>query len=169
MGRALRVILVATVFCVAPRAGAQGLAGFDEFLRQYIDADVRGQARVLASFVEQQQTRGGFPIREGSGQVVFVYVSDGSQRDVRLVGDFRARSLTNPYWDMVGQPLSRVGAVFYLRQTFEPDARLDDRFVVDGKPTLDPLNTDDLQRHRRGERIGARDARAPDRPGDSRP
>lgn len=59
---------------------------------------------------------------------------------MRLTGDFRPRSFSNPYWDIVGEPMTRVGSLFYLRQMFEPDARLDYRFTVDGKPTLDPLN-----------------------------
>jgi hypothetical protein len=36
--------------------------------------------------------------------------------------------------------MTRVRSLFYLRETFEADARLEYRFIVDGKATLDPLN-----------------------------
>jgi enterochelin esterase family protein len=36
--------------------------------------------------------------------------------------------------------MTKVGSIFYLRRTFESDARLDYRFVVNGRRTLDPLN-----------------------------
>lgn len=121
-------------------ASAQGASRFDALLRDHSRANEREQARLVRTFTEEQHGRGGFPIRERSGEVVFVYVAERSVRDVRIVGDFHTRSFTNPYWDLVGEPLTHVGSLFYLRRTFEPDARLDYRFVVDGEPTLDPLN-----------------------------
>jgi enterochelin esterase family protein len=74
---------------------------------------------------------------------VFVFFGTGQEQEVRLTGDFRPRSFFNPYWDG-GEPMARIGSVFYLRKTFEPDARLDYRLVVDGKSTLDPLNARSL-------------------------
>ena len=72
--------------------------------------------------------------------VLFLYLASGSEQEVRLTGDFRTRSFANPYWDLVGESMTRVGSIFYLRRTFESDARLDYRFVVNGKGKLDPLN-----------------------------
>lgn len=138
--RVLVAILSATLLLLPAALSAQAFADFEDFLRQYAAANPKAQSALARSFVAEQRNHGGFPIADGSGRVTFVYVAEGAQRDVRLVGDFHTRSFSNVYWDIVGEPLSRVGSVFYTRRTFEPDARLDYRFLVDGDKTLDPLN-----------------------------
>ncbi len=133
-------LIVIAVLLVAPSAAAQELARFDTFLRDYGRADEGHRSTLIATFITEQGSRGGFPIRDASGDAVFVYVAPPTVREVRLVGDFHTQSDTNPYWASAGEPLTKIGALFHRRRTFEPDARLDYRFVVDGDPTPDPLN-----------------------------
>jgi enterochelin esterase-like enzyme len=135
----LVLALVLTVGCRVFSA-AQSFTGFADFLRTYEMADAESQENLARSFIDWQQAQGGFPIRESDGKVVFVYIGNGNERDVRLTGDFRQSSPFNVYWDSRGEPMSRVGSVFYYRHTFEIDARLDYKFIVDGKDQRDPLN-----------------------------
>lgn len=123
---------------------AQTFVDFEDFLRQYEAARPESRREVARSFVDWQQARDGFPIRQADGKVVFLYFGSGDELDVRLTGDFRASSFTDVYWDKIGEPMSNVGSVFYSRHVFEPDARLDYRFVVDGKDIRDPLNSHSL-------------------------
>lgn len=136
----MRVFAITLTTLVAWRESprTQSFASFDDFLQQYAVAPAGKRPEVIRSFVTWQQARGGFPIADRSGNVVFVYF--GPEQDVRLTGDFRPASVTSPYWDKAGERMNRVGMMFYLRKIFEADARLDYRFIADGKPTLDPLN-----------------------------
>jgi enterochelin esterase-like enzyme len=120
-------------------APAQTFDDFDDFLRRYARADPGARPALARSFIESQQSRSGFPIRDPNGEVIFVHLADGVESGVRLTGDFSQRSFTDVYWDD-GEAMTRMGDLFYLRKTFEPDARLDYRFIVDGRPTVDPLN-----------------------------
>ena len=133
-------VMLATLVMISSASHAQSFTDFDDFLRQYAATDSAAQASLARSFVDWQQARGGFPIAESSGRVVFVYFTGGLEHDVRLTGDFRPKGISNPYWDVVGEPMTRVGSIFYLHRMFELDARLDYRFIVDGKRALDPLN-----------------------------
>lgn len=133
--------LICVLLLMAPTAPrAQGFASFDDFLRRYGAATPDAQGTLARSFIAWQPKRSGFPIAEDGNRVVFAYVADRVPHDVRVVGDFRTQSVSSHYWDAAGEALTRVGSLFYLRRTFEADARLDYRFVVDDRNTLDPLN-----------------------------
>jgi hypothetical protein len=119
---------------------AQPVESFDTFLSSLDDAPIAEQTTAMGRFVSSQRARGGFPIATANGEALFVYFGSGEEREVRLTGDFAPRSFFDVYWDMTGQPMDRRGRVFYAKRIFEPDARLDYQFVVDGKPTRDPLN-----------------------------
>ena len=119
--------------------GGQQPSDFDDFLRRYAAADAQARSALAQSFVASHQAHGGFPIVEGD-EVVFLYLGNGAEREVRVVGDFRLRSFFNVYWDDSGDEMSRVGALFYRRHRFERDARLDYAFVVAGRKLPDPLN-----------------------------
>jgi hypothetical protein len=97
---------------------AQNFVDFEDFLRQYATARPELRREVARSFVDWQQARGGFPIRQADGNVVFLYFASGEEREVRLTGDSRAISLTDVYWDKIGEPMSHVGSVFYSSQVF---------------------------------------------------
>ena len=141
MRRSVHRLFLAIVLALCPLfLVAQDFIGFDDFLRQYEAAPPDSRLALAQSFVKWQQARGGFPIRQSNGDVVFVYIGDGQEKDVRLTGDFRQTSFSNVYWDNVGEPMERIGTVFYRRRRFEPDARLDYKFLVDGKDRRDPLN-----------------------------
>jgi enterochelin esterase-like enzyme len=133
---AIPVLFIAS----AASSHAQSFTDFDHFLQQYGAGPFSTQIELARSLVDWQQARGGFPITDAAGNVVFVYFSGGREQDVRLTGDFAPRNFFNPYWDQVGEPMTRVGSLFYLRKRFEPDARLDYRFIIDGNRALDPLN-----------------------------
>src|SRR5689334_18907870 len=126
------LVLLILILLLCPfRATAQNFADFEDFLRQYEAARPESRRELARSFVDWQQARGGFPIRQADGKVVFLYFAAGEERDVRLTGDFRANSFSDVYWDKTGEPMSRVGSIFYSRHVFEPDARLDYKFLVD--------------------------------------
>lgn len=135
-----RIRLLSLALCLFPsRAPAQGVAAFDAFLGRYEAAAAEERPELLRAFVERQRGRGGFPIADPDGSVVFLFAAEGEE-EVRLAGDFLPRSPSNVYWDTVGEPMSRVGALRFRRRAFEPDARLDYAFVVDGRRVRDPLN-----------------------------
>lgn len=116
---------------------------FDDFLSQYERVAATERAELVQSFVKWQQSRGGFPLIEQDGNVLFIYFGNGNEKEVRLVGDFRTRNFYNVYWDEKGEAMSsaeQATPLFYKRLRFEKDARLDYKFLVDGKYITDPLN-----------------------------
>jgi enterochelin esterase family protein len=135
----LLFLLVLLLLCPWITA-AQDFVDFDDFLRRYEATPESLKPALAQAFVNWQRRRGGFPIRKSNGEAVFFYIGDSQGTDVRLTGDFRQASFSNVNWDNVGEPMDRVGSVFYKRKRFEPDARLDYKFVIDGKDRRDPLN-----------------------------
>ena len=129
----------------APQSGP---ARFDAFLAGYVAATDVSRAELLANFVSEQRGRGGFPIVESDGTAVFLYVSTGSEHDIRLIGDFRPMSFFKMDWDQHGQPLSLAvagGKVWFTRMRFQIDARLDYQISIDGKGAPDPLNPRNIE------------------------
>ena len=113
------------------------------FLPSYQNASVSERVQLLASFIKERESGGGFPVRSNNGNVIFVYVGTGSEKEVLIIGDFRTRSFYNVYWDEFGEPMARAAEnspLFYKKMTFDKDARLDYKFVVDGTRLTDPLN-----------------------------
>jgi hypothetical protein len=116
---------------------------FNDFLAAYEGAPSVGRSGLARSFVSRQRECGGFPIVDDDGSVVFVYLAEGSEADVRLIGDFTPRDFHEVYWNRTGAPMSRPvpgGALFFTRWQFEGDAGVDYAFVVDGELVLDALN-----------------------------
>jgi hypothetical protein len=93
--------LLVLSLCPTLSAG-QSFRSFEDFLRRYGEARPELKSQVARSFVDWQQARGGFPIRDSDGNVTFVYIGNGEEKDVRLTGDFRPGSYFNVYWDSVG-------------------------------------------------------------------
>jgi enterochelin esterase-like enzyme len=121
---------------------SEPFAGFDDFLSQYRAAPVESRGELARSFIEWQRARGGFPIIEADGNVVFLYLGTGQEKDVRVVGDFRPRKFS-VYWDPSGEPMSRAderGELFFKRLPLEKDARLDYKLAINGEQKPDPLN-----------------------------
>jgi enterochelin esterase-like enzyme len=126
---------------VAPVHGADV---FSEFLARYEVAPAAEQGTLLDSFIEVQRKHSGLPIVAEDGSVVFVYRAKAADKDVSLLGDFLTTNRFNIYWDPRGIPLTCFGALCYLRQKFEADARLDYMFLIDGVKVADPLNPNSL-------------------------
>jgi enterochelin esterase-like enzyme len=113
--------------------------GFDDFLAQLERTPAPGQPELIRRYLPWQRDHGGFPVPEKSG-VVFVYIGTGQEKAVNVVGDFKPRHFNSPLWDVTGEPLTATAGVFYRRVPFEPDARIEYQFAVDGKFINDPLN-----------------------------
>jgi enterochelin esterase-like enzyme len=126
--------LIALLLMLAqPEAGT-----FDDFLGRYRRATEQARPEIARAFVAEQRRRGGFPIVEGN-TAVFFYVGHGGEKSVRLTGDFLTQA-GHIYWDERGEEMEAEGAVFWKRRTFEADACLDYRLVIDGTAKVDPLN-----------------------------
>lgn len=132
------LLIVMGLSCTAEPTG-----DFDRFVKMYRAAEAGAREELTRSFVARQRTKGGFPIIETGGNVVFFYVGTGKEQDVRLIGEFRTLHFHSIYWDKEGEvmtPIVPKGAVFFKRLKFETDARLEYKFIVDGTPVRDPLN-----------------------------
>jgi enterochelin esterase family protein len=107
------------------------VTGFEAFLAEALASRRDGRqalaSRYLAGLTELPLTAG--------DRAVFLW--RGEAQDVRLTGDMNA-------WDAPeASPLARLDGsdLWYLEMRFEPDARLDYRFLVEGDDyRLDPLN-----------------------------
>jgi enterochelin esterase-like enzyme len=138
--------LRATLCCVAllvlsaPVAASQTFIDFDDFSRRLEASNPESRQELSDSFVRWQQEHGGFPIVKHDGSVVFFFRGSGKEQDVRITGDFRPSSFFSVTWDSIGSPMTRIGQVFYGRLKFQPDARFDYKFVVDGHSAVDALN-----------------------------
>ena len=75
-----------------------------------------------------------FPLIEGDTTAIFLY-QDDQAASVGVAGDFNG-------WDPGNGPLTQAGStdLFYRSYIFEPNARLDYKFVVGSNWILDPLN-----------------------------
>jgi enterochelin esterase-like enzyme len=114
-----------------------------ELVREYQSANPARREALVRSFIERQGAAGGFPIVSDSGFAAFVFIGSGTERDVRLVGDFDSRDFHDIAWDREGIPMERMapdGSLFLAALRVEPDARLDYQFLVDGTPVPDALN-----------------------------
>ncbi|MFL5357333.1 alpha/beta hydrolase-fold protein [Archangium sp.] len=126
----------------SPSSADERFTGFDSFVSQYREAPADSRKELVQSFIAWQQARGGFPLIEADGSVVFFFQGSGQEKDVRVIGDFKQRTFSVA-WDEAGEALSRAsesGEVFFKRLEFEQDARLEYRFIVDGAQKPDPLN-----------------------------
>jgi enterochelin esterase-like enzyme len=139
-------VIIVTIFllAVAGFSFPDPVENFEKnFLNSYKQSNHVERKRLLEDFIQQQQRAGGFPIRSNNGSVIFFYAGKGIEKEVRIIGDFRSRSFYNVYWDETGEQMARAfenSPLFYKRMTFEKGARIDYKFVVDGKRLTDPLN-----------------------------
>jgi enterochelin esterase-like enzyme len=118
---------------------ASGPADFDALYSAYVDASPEGREAIATQFSSQRS----MPMIAPDGTVAFVYVATSVVRDVRVVGDFRAKSFSKVDWDPAGEPMHPIvpgAAVWFVRMRFATDARLDYQVAVDGVAGPDPLN-----------------------------
>ncbi|MDE3057212.1 MAG: hypothetical protein KGJ59_04575 [Bacteroidota bacterium] len=107
---------------------------FSDFLAR-TNATPRDSVRqaIVDSFMTSQTPKG-FPVKQDS-IVYFVYRGTVST-SVSVAGDFNG-------WSGTADTMARINGTnfYYLQKKFEPDARLDYKFVIDGSVwILDPLN-----------------------------
>lgn len=120
---------------------------FDSFVHAYGETSSAQRKELTQSFISWQKRHGGFPIIEEGGNVVFFYVGKGKDQEVKLVGDFRTRNFYSVGWDQAGDimlPISEGSSAFFVRLSFEVDARLDYKFLIDGESMRDPLHSRDI-------------------------
>ncbi|MHA2000561.1 MAG: alpha/beta hydrolase-fold protein [Promethearchaeota archaeon] len=115
---------------------AYSFSDFDDFLTQYGNASSEEKQQVIDDFIEWQTINGGFPAIQNSTEAIFIYYSIHSTSSASVIGDFNL-------WDEL-IPMTRLETgknFFYKKMTFEPDARIDYKFVKDGDTwILDPRN-----------------------------
>jgi enterochelin esterase-like enzyme len=124
------------------RAGA--IEEFQTFAKDYSAASPAERPMLVNAYLAAQKSRGGFPVTDSDGEIVFVYVAEIGDSDIRLLGDFSPKSFYDPYWSRQGEPMDPLvqgGSVFIKRRHFDPDARLNYAFRTNGQYRLDPLNS----------------------------
>ncbi len=106
---------------------------FDEFLKEYTSTIFPGERDSLLRDFWRTAMRRGIPyIEDNKSEVTFLYRGKDS---VRVIGDF-----TSWTFRMALRALPESD-LWYLKLSFEPDARLDYKFIVgNGKKVLDPNN-----------------------------
>jgi len=108
-----------------------GTPGFNEFL-QYVQSLPEAQRQAAAdSFM---QMTGPLPLVEADSIAWYLY--RGSAATVTIPGDANG-------WDSNALPMTRIAgtSLFYARQVYETDARLDYKFVINNSSwILDPRN-----------------------------
>jgi enterochelin esterase-like enzyme len=106
--------------------------GFDDFMKQYSSTIFPSERDALLDQFWMKAANNTIPaIDKKNHDVLFLYRGTDS---VRVVGDFTS-------WQF-SMPLRRMpdSDVWYLKLVFEPDARLDYTYIVNGVETIDPLN-----------------------------
>ncbi len=112
-------------------------SSFNDFISQvYATADPVAKQALVDSFITWAQSTTGIPYVEDSTRAYFLYRSV-SAASVQVAGDFNN-------WDPGNQDLIHLSGtnLFYRAETFETDARLDYKFVLNNSQwILDPLNS----------------------------
>ncbi|MEO8167027.1 MAG: alpha/beta hydrolase-fold protein [bacterium] len=130
MVRILSVLLLALFF---PFSGKADDKSFDVFLKEYSSTIFPAERDLLLSEFWQTALRKGIPyIEDNKREVIFLFRGKDS---VRLTGDFTSWAFRMPLRNLQESDL------WYLKLSFEPDARLDYKFVLgNGREILDPNN-----------------------------
>lgn len=134
------LLAVALALLAPATATATPPSTFADLLARAAAAEPAARDALVRAFVAERRAGEGLPVVEAEGSVVFVYLAEGGEESVRLVGDFSPRSFFDPYWHPEGEPMERVGPLFHRRVVLEPDARVDYAFRVEGELVPDPGN-----------------------------
>ena len=113
-----------------PQILPNSAAGFQQFLDRVQDLSLAERPAVTSAYFAQlPQT----PIVDGT-TAIFIY--QGGTINVQLVGDMNQWANGTPIM------MEKVNGTdfWWYRAAYEPDARLDYRFVVDGQEQVDPRN-----------------------------
>jgi len=106
---------------------------FNDFITAVYQAPADQKQALVDSFMQWADSTTGMPYQEDS-TAYFLYLN-GSNPSVSVAGDFNG-------WDPAGQGLNHLSGtnLYYRSHTFEMDARLDYKLVVNDNWILDPLN-----------------------------
>ncbi|MFX0094065.1 MAG: alpha/beta hydrolase-fold protein [Candidatus Hodarchaeota archaeon] len=106
---------------------------FADFFKKYQNADQSKKSHILNEYLKWQSIQG-FPAIQDSRNVVFIYYTDKKEvHSCQVGGD----------WNWRGNEMKRLDETenfFYRSFKFEPTARLDYKFIVNGEWILDPRN-----------------------------
>jgi len=127
-------LLISISFLPQPGRGVQGSSSFDSFLAHYNKAKSNIDQQTLLDNFWSVTTNGGTPVIDTNGRnVVFLFRGDADS--VFLAGDM------TQWRSRIRMTRLKPGNLFYVRQRYESDARLDYKFVLNqGEYVLDPLN-----------------------------
>jgi enterochelin esterase-like enzyme len=126
----MRKTIVSLLWLLALTSGVESQT-FDDFLAQLNAAPMDQRPALVDSFMDAVSA---FPVVEQDTLAHFLY--RGSVQSVSVPGDFNA-------WTVGASPMTLVAGTdfWYRTDTFESDARLDYKFVLNGSTwILDPLN-----------------------------
>ncbi|HEX9007298.1 MAG TPA: alpha/beta hydrolase-fold protein [Bacteroidota bacterium] len=104
---------------------------FDAFIARVSSASENARTALVDSFLAAHPTD---PLLEGDSAAIFFF--RGADSSVALAGDANV-------WNPSTRPLNRLSTtdLWYRQETYEPDARLDYKFVLNGNTwILDPRN-----------------------------
>lgn len=136
MNRFALLIVIGTILlavCVVPASGQRKFDTFDDFLKQHSSAIFSAEKDSLFSQFWQEALKQGIPwIDSNKNDVTFLY--RGAADSVKVYGDFTSWSFK--------LKLKRLPEtdLFYLKLSFEQDARLDYKLIVNERDQLDPFN-----------------------------
>lgn len=134
MKRFVRSLVAGTAIvaaCSMLAAGQTPFYTFDDFLKQHTSAIFTAEKDSLFSLFWSEAKKQGIPwIDSNKNDVTFLY--RGTADSVKVYGDFTS-------WTFKLKKLPETD-LFYLKLSFESDARLDYKLIVNDKDILDPEN-----------------------------
>jgi len=136
MLRITPTLLLISIFSLPISApSGQKYSSFDSFLARYKKASSKAAQQTLLNDFWIATKKNGTPIIDGNGRdVVFLFRGDADS--VFLTGDM------TKWRSPIRMTRLKSENLFYLRQRYEVDARLDYKFVLnDGEYVLDSLNS----------------------------
>ena len=123
-------------FLSVSSAASQHPGSFANFISQ-ISLEPPSQRSAHVDSFMTARSSGGLPIVEDS-KAYFVYRGKVTS-SIAVTGD-------QTQWSQSGEPLKNISGTdfYFLAEKFEPDARIDYKFIVDREYILDPLNPHEI-------------------------
>ena len=128
-------LLIMLMFSACSTFGQKEELKIDSFLK-FIDilekSEIKQRKEIMGKNYDLLVKKTEFPIINGN-EVTFVYVGEG--KDIKLEGDMTG-------WGAKSIKMKAIEAtnIHYVTRTFESNARIDYKIVVDGNWMVDPLN-----------------------------
>ena len=125
-------LIVSFLFIAIRVAVSQSTQAFGDLIQRIAGEDPSKRSAIVDSFMIAQKPKG-FPITTNS-MAYFVYRGKVDST-ITVTGDYTQ-------WSPNGDSMINVSAtdLYYFGKKFEPDARIDYKFIKDGNWILDPLN-----------------------------